>query len=91
MKMLIFSVYDEKAQSYASPVFLAHKGLAIREFSDVCRDKNSSIYKHASDYKVYCLGEFDNVSGIIKSNVVPEFICSAVEFLDLDEKGVKNG
>lgn len=83
MKQLIFSVYDEKAQTYSTPVFLPHKGLAVREFSDVVKDKNSALAKHPDDYKMMCLGEFDNVSGFISAFVQPEFICSAVEFVDV--------
>lgn len=80
--MLVFSVFDEKAQVYSTPVFLPHKGLAVREFSDVVKDKNSALAKHPSDYKLCLLGEFDNVSGGFLACPQPEFVCSAIEFVD---------
>lgn len=81
MVNLVFSVFDEKGKFFSTPLFMPHKGLAIREFSDVARDQKSHIFKHASDYKLYCLGEFDNVSGQFLSYNQPEFLCNASDFL----------
>lgn len=83
MKVLVFSVFDEKAVTYSNPIFLPHKGLAIREFSDVVKDESSVLAKHPADYRLCCLGEFDNVSGILIPFVQPEFVCSASEFVDV--------
>ena len=55
MKLQIFSVFDEKAQTFSKPMFMAHKGEALRAFQDVSKDENSMICKHAEDYKLYCL------------------------------------
>ena len=45
MKLQIFSVYDDKAAVFGTPIFLPHKGIAVREFSDIALDKSSSIDK----------------------------------------------
>ena len=82
MKLQIFSVYDEKAAVFGTPIFLPHKGIAVREFSDIVLDKSSSIGKHPSDYKLMLLGEFDNVSGVFEGKAIPELVCTAVEFVN---------
>jgi len=80
MKLQIFSVYDEKAAVFGTPIFLSHKGIAVREFSDIALDKNSAIGKHPGDYKLMLLGDFDNVSGMFSGLPIPELVCTAIEF-----------
>ena len=58
------------------------KGIAVLEISDIALDKNSSIGKHPSDYKLMLLGEFDNVSGVFEGKAIPELVCTAVEFVN---------
>lgn len=81
MKLLVFSVFDDKAQVYGNPVFVNSRGVAIRSFADAVEDKNTSFAKHPSDFKLYLLGEFDNVSGKMDSLNTPEFVSHAVEFV----------
>lgn len=81
MKLKIYSIYDEKALIHDKQFFMAHNGQAIRAFEDAAKNSDSYINKHPSDYKLYCLGILDNVSGIIESNAIPEFIISAQEVI----------
>jgi len=81
MKLTVFSIFDEKAQTFSKPFFLTHKGEAIRVFSDVVNDEKSMIAKHPEDYKLYKLGSFDDVSGVMESLPMPEFINNATDFL----------
>ena len=48
--------------------------------SDIALDKNSSIGKHPSDYKLMLLGEFDNVSGVFEGKAIPELVCTAERY-----------
>nr|QJB19262.1 MAG: nonstructural protein [Microvirus sp.] len=75
----VYSVMDEKAKAYAQPFFLEHDGMALRAFNDVANDPQSNICKHAADFTLWKLGEFDDVSGIFRS-VKPEFLAKAVDF-----------
>ena len=80
MKLLAFSIYDEKAGIFNNPFFFATKGLATRAFSDLVLDERSMIAQHPSDFKLYCLGEFDQVTGEFISKL-PEFMAHATDFI----------
>jgi len=81
MKLQIFSVYDEKAQIFSKPMYLTHKGEAIRAFQDVTKDPNSMVAKHAEDYKLYALGTYDETTGKFESLDIPEFMNNAMDFI----------
>lgn len=81
MKLLVFSIFDEKGGIFSNPFYMAHKGQAARAFSDVIQDKNTTISKHPEDYKLYTLGDWDDVSGQFTSLPQPEFMYHATDFL----------
>ena len=83
MKLQMFSVFDIKAQSFSKPMFLTHKGEAIRAFQDVVKDGKSMIALHPEDYKLYALGFLDDVSGEIVGLDKPEFMNNASDFISL--------
>lgn len=89
MKLLVFSVYDIKACAYERPFFVPTKGEAIRAFGDIAKEEKHPISKHPEDYRLHCLGEFDNESGKLVSKDVPEFLVGASDFYNkevTDEK-----
>ena len=83
MTLLAFATFDEVAGVFGSPVFCANKGLAVRAFQDACAQKSSPLYSHASDYKLYHIGEFDTVTGALTSCPQPVFMHNAVEFKEV--------
>jgi len=82
MVVKIFSIYDDKAQVYSNPFFMPHVGMATRAFADLVIDGQSNISKHPSDFKLYQIGEFDDVSGEVISSNKPIFINAAIEFVE---------
>jgi len=80
MVVKVFSIFDVKAKAFGSPFFMHHNGLALRAFSDLCADDKTAVFKHPEDYKLYCLGEFDDCSGALVSLPQPEFMSNAVDF-----------
>lgn len=73
MSLQIFAVYDKKAVAYNLPLFFHQKGQALRAFSDAVTDPQSPFFKHPEDYALHHLGEFSDLTGIIKPlpNPVP--------------------
>jgi len=63
----IFSVYDEKAEAYLQPFYFETNGMAIRAISDCLLDPEHNFTRHASDFTLFILGEFDDRDGSIKS------------------------
>lgn len=80
MELKVFSIFDEKAQCYGQPFFMAHNGMALRAFSDLVQDKQSNVNKHPSDFKLYALGVYDDNSGVLVSHPQPEFLANATDF-----------
>lgn len=63
MILRAFSIYDTKAEFFSPPFFMVSNGEAVRAFKDLANDTNTSIGRHPSDFRLMCLGEFDNLSG----------------------------
>jgi len=61
----VFSVYDSKALIYGVPFFMPTVGGAVRAFSDVCNDPQSTINRHGGDFSLFQLGEFDDSKGAL--------------------------
>lgn len=65
MILKIFSVYDVKAEAYLPPFYVASKGAAVRSFSDAASDPTHNFCKHAEDFTLFELGEFNDETGRI--------------------------
>lgn len=74
-----YSIFDEKAVAYGVPFFMASNGLAIRAFADLVDDNRSSVNKHPGDYRLYKIGTYNDVTGVLTS-IIPEFISHALDF-----------
>lgn len=82
MVIKVFSIFDEKAQVFSNPFFMPHTGMATRAFSDLVNDGQSNVAKHPSDFKLYQIGEFDDVAGLLTAVPQPVFVNSAIEFVE---------
>lgn len=81
MKILAFSVYDEKVQTFNPPFFCQTIGQAVRSYSDVVNDPKTSINRHPGDYVLYHVGSFDDESGEFKTKVPPERLGVGTEYV----------
>lgn len=63
MKLRVFCVYDIKAEMFSPPFVKGTIGEAVRDFQDLVNNQDTTIARHPGDYKLCCIGEFDNVSG----------------------------
>lgn len=70
----LFTVYDEKVNSYGSPFVASSDGEASRMLSDAIDDPNSLIARHPEDFSLYCVGEYNELSGIVTAYDAPQFI-----------------
>lgn len=82
MKVTIVSTYDEKAGAFSQPMFYPKKEAARRAFSDATADKQTMLSKHPSDYKLYKIGEFDELTGELINCPQPEYICCGSDFVE---------
>lgn len=79
MKLNMYAVYDEKAESYNAPFPLVADGLAIRSFEEACNNPQTDLYKYPGDFKLYCIGTWDDHEGVFESAVPPKYLCTNVK------------
>jgi hypothetical protein len=80
VKLLVFSVYDAKAEVYGTPVFFPTKGLATRAFEDQCNRDDSPLREHAGDFTLFQVGEFDTDTGVLIPLKSPASLGTGVEY-----------
>lgn len=74
MKILI-SIHDSKAETWSLPVCLDNKAVALRQFSDLVSDGRTLVGLHFSDFDLWKVGEFDDLTGVVSSSV-PEHLAN---------------
>ncbi|UOF80675.1 DNA binding protein vP5 [Microviridae sp.] len=81
MKLKVFSVYDSKAEAYLQPFFSTTLGMATRMFGDAVKDQQHNFNKHAADFTLFQIGEFDDENGLLVSVNKINLGC-AIEYLN---------
>ena len=61
--LLVFSVYDSKAEAYGRPFFLTSDGLAMRAFMEAVQSQEHDFAKWPADYTLFRIGSYDEHSG----------------------------
>lgn len=67
MKLGMYSIFDRKAESYASPFYAANDAAAMRLFVMEGQRDESMIRMFPSDYELCCVGDFDDQSGLVSA------------------------
>lgn len=61
--MRLYSVRDKGVNAFLPPFVSPADGSAIRSFMDAVNDPKHEFGRHASDYDLYRLGDFDETIG----------------------------
>lgn len=80
MKHLVFTVRDKAIGAFLQPFFTRSKGEAVRSFMEACNDPKHNFNRNSSDYTLFYLGDFDDVSGLFNPQD-PERVLAAFECL----------
>lgn len=80
MNEQVFTVFDSKVGEYNRPFFARSIGEALRMFQDTVDDPKSQLHKHAADYTLFHLGEYDGESGQFHNLDSPRSCGVALEF-----------
>lgn len=74
--MKLYSIKDNKV-GFWKPFVSHNDAVASREFGNMINSSNDSFVKdNYADLDLYCLGTYDDNTGVITSDV--QFICSGV-------------
>lgn len=79
MKQKIFTIRDDKLETYNVPFFVPTIGAAERDFTDHANNPESPLYKHPEDYTLFLLGEYDQSSGLVDMEITPKVLMKAIE------------
>lgn len=90
MKRCLYSIYDEKACAYANPFQMENDLTAIRAARGTMQDKNTMIYQHANDYTMYCIGTFNDATGILEPEKPLRFVIKMDTLKEAKEDGSTN-
>lgn len=61
----VFSVRDNAVMAYLPPFFSRSKGEAVRSFAEACNNREHQFFRHAHDYSLFWMGEFDDANGAL--------------------------
>lgn len=81
MKQLIFTVFDEKAETFLPPFVVPTKGLAIRAFKDCINSPDHQFGKHPADYTLFHLANFEDSTAQFDVQA-KQSLGNGVEFID---------
>ncbi len=76
----IFTVFDVKAEAYLQPFFAHKEALALRMFTEAASDPDHQFCKHAEDYTLFAIGEWEENSGEIQMYDVKKPLGNALQF-----------
>jgi hypothetical protein len=79
-KLLVFAVFDSKAEVYGTPIFFGSRGLAIRSFDQECNREESQIFKYPGDFTLFQIGEYDQDTGLLTPLSSHTSLGTGVEF-----------
>lgn len=77
----IYSIYDVKSGMYGPAMTFVNDSTAIRSFQEMLTsgDKNSLLSLYPADYILFCLGVFNQQSGVIEPLPAPMNVMSGME------------
>lgn len=79
--MMLFAVRDRAVDAFNRPFCAPTLGAAERSFHDEVRREESEMHKHPSDYELYCVGAFDEDTGVITPRESPMMVARAEDAL----------
>lgn len=79
----LFSIYDEKCTNFNAPFCSQVENEAVRHFGSLLLDDNSMVAKFPQDFKLYYLGDINEVTGVINPLSIPTLIVSGAELKDI--------
>lgn len=84
MKLLVFSIFDDKAGCYMPPFFSSAVGQAVRSFGDLVNNKETMVGMHPEDFRLFQLGDFDDGDGRLSSLDVTRLVAVGLDFVSKD-------
>nr|QJB18754.1 MAG: nonstructural protein [Microvirus sp.] len=75
----VFFCFDSKASAYMPPFFMASKGEAIRAFTDLVNDGQSTVSRYPEDFTLFHAGSWSDSTGAFELLQTPDSVIRAIE------------
>lgn len=76
----IYAIHDITAEIYTAPFYAVNNATASRIFANAVRTPGTSIYDNPEDFRLYCIGVYDEQSADLIPHQSLEFIARASDF-----------
>lgn len=80
MTLQMYSIYDRKSEIHQPPLFMHNTGHALRTFTDIFARVDTTLHMHPSDFQIFHIGEFNDLSAEVKP-CTPHLICGGAELV----------
>lgn len=80
MKDKIYVIKDQKA-GFMNPFLQPNELVAIRNFSQTCKDESTNLAKYPEDYSLWEIGEFNHDTGEIVGYKKLQKLASAITYV----------
>lgn len=84
--LVVAAVFDEAVGTYFQPYFARSRMEAIRSFVDACNQPDHIFNKHAKDFSLYVLAEWDENDGAFRPLPTFDLLGSALEYIRQPEQ-----
>lgn len=74
-----YTVYDVKAGAYLPPFQDQSHATAIRRFTELANQPDHPFQKHAEDYTLFYVGDFDDEHAVFDNPTAPLALARALE------------
>ncbi len=79
MTFQLFTIHDSKADAFLQPFFFEKSAQALRAITDLANDPEHMFCKHASDYTLFHIAQFDNQT----AEIIPQDKYAIANLLEL--------
>jgi hypothetical protein len=78
----VYTIYDSKSKAYAQPWMAPNHSTAFRNCTKACMPgSNNPCIDFPADYTLFCVGTFDELTGLIEGFQAHENLGNFLQFL----------
>lgn len=85
----IYSVFDDAANTFMPPWYQNRDALAMRVFSDACRQEDHPFNQNPQDFHLYHLGNYDDETGRLENVDKPALLLKGSDVRDAAAEIIK--
>lgn len=69
-RIMVFSMYDSKAEAYMQPFFAPTEASAVRSLVATMQNRQHDFFRFAEDFQLFVVGTWDQTAGELAPTVL---------------------